>query len=178
MDASVWVCTVVPSTFTSRVAVNGELTSLLRYQYVKIAVPAGMVLAWDRLAVWLDVPVWPPNLAQATPVRGTEVPPTFEQTDVVHKGVPRTESASLQEGLFAGSPVAASKPPSWMSSAAAAGPVRNGATTSPDATRIVAHHADRRGRAELNITKWPPTMPAEIDETSRDKCFAPLSAEP
>src|SRR6187551_3501808 len=101
-----------------------------------------MVLAWDRLAVWLDVPVWPPNLAQATPERGTEVPPTFVQTDVVHRGVPRTESASVQEGLFAGSPVAASKPPSSMSSAAEAGPVRNGAITSAVATSTVLQAAD------------------------------------
>ena len=54
------------------------------------------------------------------------------------------ESASVQLGLLGGSPVAASKPPSWMSSAAEAGPVRNGATTSADATSTVLQAADSR----------------------------------
>ena len=56
-----------------------------------------------------------------------------------------------------------------MSSAAEAGPVRNGATTSADATSTVLHAADSRLYADMVITKWPPTMPAEIDETSRVK---------
>ena len=181
VDASVWVLTVVPSTRTCSVAVNGEVTRPLRYQYVKVAVPAGMTTAWDRLAVWLD-DVSAPNLAQWVPVRGGDVELVVEQFDDEHSGVPLRESASVQLGLLGGVPVAASKPPSWMSSAAEAGPIRNGATTRADATSTVLHAADSRRRAPMVLTKWPPTMPAEIDaeidETSRVKCFAPSSVVP
>ena len=40
------------------------------------------------------------------------MPLTLSQTDGMHSGVPSTESASVQAGLFGGVPVAASKPPS------------------------------------------------------------------
>ena len=49
-----WVFTVVPSTFTCKVAVKGEVTSLLRNQYVSAAVPTGMTTTWEMLAVWPD----------------------------------------------------------------------------------------------------------------------------
>src|SRR4051812_48498007 len=95
-----------------------------------------MTTDWEMLAVWL-AEGWPPNLAHACPVCGTEVPFTFEHTEVVQRGEPgepRRLSASVQFGLLAGSPVAASKPPSWISSAAAAGPVSHGTRTSSEAT--------------------------------------------
>ena len=152
---------MVPSTFTCSVAVNGEVTRPLRYQYVRVAVPAGMTTAWDRLAVWLD-DVSAPNLAQCVPVRGGDVELVVEQFDDEHSGVPLTESASVQLGLLGGLPVAASKPPSWMSSAAEAGPVRNGATTRADATSTVLHAADSRRRAPMVFTKCPPPCPQRL----------------
>ena len=82
---------------------------------------------------------------------GTEVPPTFEQADVVHSGVPRTESDSVQLGLLGGLPVAASKPPSWRSSAATAGPLRNGTNTSPDATSSSPQAAESRFNADMSF---------------------------
>ncbi len=45
--------------------------------------------------------------------------------------------------------MAASKPPSEMSSAAAAGPVRNGATTSTEATSTVAQAAESRLNGDM-----------------------------
>ena len=160
VDASVWVLTVVPSTRTCSVAVNGEVTRPLRYQYVKVAVPAGMTTAWDRLAVWLD-DVSAPNLAQWVPVRGGDVELVVEQFDDEHSGVPLRESASVQLGLLGGVPVAASKPPSWMSSAAEAEPDqerchhqggcdqhraarRRQSSTSPHGPHEVAPHHARR----------------------------------
>ncbi len=141
--ASVWVLCVTPSTRTCSVAVNGEVTRPFRNQYVRVAVPAGMNTVWDRLAVWLD-DVWAPNRAQWVPVRGGEVELVVEQFDDEHSGDPLMESASVQLGLLGGLPVAASKPPSRMSSAAEAGPVRNGAITSADATSTVLHAAESR----------------------------------
>ena len=148
VDASVWVFWVTPSTRTCSVAVNGEVTRPLRYQYVRVAVPAGMNTVWDTLAVWLD-DVSAPNRAQWVPVRGGDVELVVEQFDDEHSGDPLMESASAQLGLLGGVPVAASNPPSWMSSAAEAGPARNGASTSPDATSTVAHAADSRLRPDM-----------------------------
>jgi len=104
-----------------------------------------------------------------------------EQLDDEHSGDPLMESASVQLGLFGGLPVAASKPPSWMSCAATAGPVMNGASTSPDVTSAVAHAADSRLRTDMTLlsrwtgqqTKWPATVPAEIVETSRVESLVP-----
>ena len=105
-----------------------------------------------------------------------------EQFNDEHSGDPLMESASVQLGLLGGLPVAASKPPSWMSSAAEADPTKNGATTSADATSTVLPADDSRRRAPMVSTKWPPTMPAEldaeIDETSRVKWFAPVPVVP
>ena len=146
-----------------------------------MAVPGGMTTVWDRLAVWLD-DVEAPNRAQWVPVRGGEVALVVEQFDDEHRGDPLMESASVQFGLLGGVPVALSKPPSRMSSAAEAGPVRNGATTSADATSTVLHAHDTRRRVPMVFTKWPSTMPAaldaEIDETSRVKCFARIPVVP
>jgi hypothetical protein len=108
-----------------------------------------MTTDWDRLAVWLD-DVEAPNRAQWVPVRGGEVELVVEQFDDEHSGDPLMESASVQLGLLGGVPVAASKPPSWMSSAAEAGPVRDGISTSPDATSTVAHAADTRLTGDMN----------------------------
>src|SRR4051812_5571992 len=101
-----------------------------------------MRTTWASVAVWLEVPVCPPKLAHALPECGTEAPSPPQQAENVHSGVPRTESASVQEGLLAGLPVAASKPPSWMTSSALAAPVDQGASTSPDATTTVPHSPD------------------------------------
>ncbi len=121
---------------------KGVVTRPFRYQYVRLAVPAGMSTVWDRLAVWLADDE-APNRAQPLPVRGGEVELVVEQDDGRHRGDPSVESASVQLGLLGfGSPVASSKPPSWMSSAAAAGQVKNGATTSAHATRSALHAAE------------------------------------
>ena len=45
-------------------------------------------------------------------MRGAVTPPPVVHVTFVHSGDPVTESPSIQNGLSAGSPVAASKPPS------------------------------------------------------------------
>src|SRR4051794_35277281 len=103
-----------------------------------------MVIAWEMPLVWPAVDE-PPNRAHLLPLR--DVPPVVPQVFVSHSG----ELASVQLGLLSGLPVAASKPPSWISSAAVAGPVRNGTSTSPDVTSSVLQAADSRLNADMSL---------------------------
>ena len=48
---SVWVFTVVPSTWTSSTASNGAVTELFRYQYDRATLPTGIVTSWATLPV-------------------------------------------------------------------------------------------------------------------------------